>query len=91
MAKVLTHHVLLSEDEYEELTNPDVCYTYMTKTLAKKLVSKLLKHETFVCYHDRKPVPHRHDMWCYAECPLMQIFGDEIGDRLCTKDKMVPK
>ena len=85
--KRLTDHVLLTSDEYESLiTAPEQCYAFMTKTAAKQTVKLLLKHENFKCYHDRTPKPDRDDACC-GQCPLMKIFGMDIGNRLCEKDK----
>lgn len=79
----ITNSFLLTEEEYSRLTNPDVCYTLMTKTAAKRAVKKLLEYDKFICWHDTE---ENEDIWC-DECPVYRIFDDDIGDRLCIKQK----
>jgi hypothetical protein len=77
--------VLLTSKEYLELTDPDKCYSLVTKTLASKAVKRLLEHEKFVCFHDQDPVPDSDDACC-SICPAVSILG-EAGERMCPKQK----
>lgn len=84
--KKLTNHVLLTEDEYNELANPEKCYTFLTKTMANKAVKNLLKFHKFLCYHDDPEVEDYDDACCSA-CPVIQVLGHEAGSRICTRQK----
>ena len=84
MVTKIKNAVLLTEEEYEKLTNPDVTYTIVTKTSANKIVNSLLKHSKFVCWHDDPVVDL--DGFCCSECPVGTVLGD-AGYRLCLKQK----
>lgn len=79
----ITNSFLLTEEEYTKLTNPDVCYTLMTKTAANRAVKKLLEYDNFVCWHDTE---ENEDIFC-NECPVYRIFDEDICRKLCIKQK----
>lgn len=76
---------LLTEEEYKNITDPKKCYTFMTKSLANKLVKKLLKDWKFECWMDDKQI-NTDDFDC-EECPVMKLLGNEVGERICTRPK----
>ena len=84
MQTITKNSVLLSEEEYQKLTNPDKTYTLVTKTSARKVVDKLLKHFNANCWLDDPEIDY--DDWCCSACPVYSVLGDE-GGRLCLRQK----
>jgi len=66
-------------------------YTFVTKTVAGKIVRKVLKDNDFKCYHDMTPDDEEYEDqiydWCCSICPIYTVLGQEGGDRVCTRRK----
>ncbi len=80
MAELINNMYLMSAKEYKDITNPDACYTLLTKTAANKIVRNILKKYNAVCWHDSDD-----DITC-DDCPLVTIFDSEVY-RICLRQK----
>jgi len=72
MKKIVQDSVLLTEDEYAELSNPDKCYTLLTKTKASKLVVRLLKADKQTCWND---TGEDYEDGCCSYCTVLYHIG----------------
>lgn len=85
MEKITGVRYILSENEYEALTNPDKCYTLLTKTKARKAVKNILKQFNEVCWNDD---PEEDDeSGCCSYCSVMRVLGSEAGEVMCDRHK----
>jgi len=84
MIEIEEGSVLLTSDEYEELSNPCKCYTFLTKTKAKKLVERILRKEKAVCWNN---TDEGYEDGCCSSCPVYTILGDDAADVICERDK----
>ncbi len=73
---------VLTVEEYNKITNPDVTYTLMTKSSANKAVDNILKYTKEKCWQDSED-----DMIYCSECPVMIILGEDAGSRMCLRQK----
>ena len=89
MIYIKSDSYVLSKEEYQKLTNPDVTYTLMTKTAANKVVKNILKYGNFECWHDAQDYDFSMESFC-MDCPVMEILGDDGGRRICLREKRWP-
>lgn len=97
MNKIDGINYILTEKEYNNLTNPDVCYTLLTKTKANKAVTNLLKYFKHKCHNDIDlndtcEYSNQDSQFFYcSECPVMTVLGLDAGSVICTRPKSYSK
>ena len=91
MIKIQGIHHILSDDEYNKLTNPDITYSILTKTAANKAVVNLLKYFNHKCHHDidlnnSLDYSEENSYFYCSECPIITVLGSP-GKVICQRSK----